>query len=142
MTMVRKRRSDAGHRRGLMRQRGFTLLELMVVVTIVAILAGIAYASYSQHVIKSRRAAAATCLQQGAQLMERHYTTSLTYVGANEPVACDGLGDFYDVGFDGDPTAKTFTLKAEPTSRQPDTKCGVLTLDQKGERGAEGDDCW
>ena len=41
--------------------RGFTLLELMIVVAIVAILSAIAYASYQNQIIKSRRPAATTC---------------------------------------------------------------------------------
>ena len=45
-------------------EKGFTLLELMIVVGIIAILASIAYSSYRNQVIKSRRAAAATCLQE------------------------------------------------------------------------------
>ena len=42
--------------------RGFTLIELMVTVGIVAILATLAYASYDSFVVRSRRAAAAACL--------------------------------------------------------------------------------
>lgn len=128
------------------RQAGFTLVELMIVVAILGILAGIAYASYAQSVIKSRRSAAAACLQERAQLMERYYTTKLTYVGASAPAACDGLSRFYTVQFNGTPTAKTFAITAVPSSLQNDSKCGTLSIDQKGGRGASGTDgangCW
>src|SRR3546814_661335 len=61
---------------------GFTLLELMITVAVVAILATIAYASYQDQIIKSRRAAGATCLQERAQFMERFYTTNLSYLSS------------------------------------------------------------
>ena len=85
--------SSRSRRVGLPRighSQGFTLIELMVVVAIVAILATIAVASYEYAVTKSRRSAAANCLQERAQFMERYYTTNLTYVGAPSPPAqCD-----------------------------------------------------
>src|SRR3546814_11828061 len=59
---------------------GFTLLELMITVAVVAILATIAYASYQDQIIKSRRAAGATCLQERAQFLARFYTTNLSYL--------------------------------------------------------------
>ncbi|MDW7601742.1 prepilin-type N-terminal cleavage/methylation domain-containing protein, partial [Stenotrophomonas maltophilia] len=54
--------------------RGFTLIELMIVVAVVAILAAIAYPSYSEHVRKSRRAQAKADLVEYAQLAERFHT--------------------------------------------------------------------
>ncbi|WP_425509296.1 type IV pilin protein [Xanthomonas euroxanthea] len=118
----------------------------MIVVAIVAILAAIATASYSQYVIKSRRAAAASCLLERAQLMERYYTTRLTYAGAPTPAACEGLANFYGIQFSANPTARAYVIQAVPTARQSDTKCGTLSVDQKGIRGASGTDgpskCW
>ncbi|MDR6840077.1 type IV pilin protein [Pseudoxanthomonas sacheonensis] len=128
---------------------GFSLLELMIVVAIVAILATVANASYREYVLKSRRAAAATCLQERAHFMERYYTTTLTYAGAPNPAQCGPeLNDFYTIAFNGTPAAKTFVLTASPTTRQNDPKCGTLSLNAQGARTASGTasstpaDCW
>lgn len=146
MSVCREMNSFGVGQRHFSAQKGFTLLELMIVVAIVAILAAIATASYSQYVVKSRRAAAASCLLERAQLMERYYTTRLTYVGAAAPAACEGLTNFYGVQFSGDPTARAYVIQAVPTTRQVDAKCGTLSIDQRGTRGATGTDgpskCW
>ncbi len=128
---------------------GFTLLELMIVVSIVAILAGIAYASYRDQIVKSRRAAATTCLQERAQFMERYYTTNLTYTGAPAPASCGAdLAPFYNVAFSGTPDAKTYLIQAAPTASQPDSKCATLGINAQGIRTASGtysatpEQCW
>ncbi|KAF1709461.1 pilus assembly protein PilE [Pseudoxanthomonas kalamensis DSM 18571] len=131
-------------------QFGFTLIELMIVVAIVAILATIANASYQHFVIKSRRAAATTCLQERAQFMERYYTTHLTYNDPNAPptlAQCgQDLNSFYTIAFNGAPGAKTYSITATPTSSQPDSKCGTLSINAQGARGQTGTgtqaDCW
>lgn len=128
---------------------GFSLIELMIVVGVIAILAAIAYPNYREYVINSRRAAAAACLQEKAQLMERYYTTNLTYLGAAAPGGCDPeINDFYTFSFSGTPTARAFTLQAAPVSgRQDDPKCGTLTIDAQGTRTEAGTasnatECW
>ena len=127
---------------------GFTLLELMIVVAILAILASIAYASYRDQVVKSRRAAATTCLQERAQFMERYYTTNLTYAAAPAPAQCGAdLNPFYAIAFTGTPGAKTYVITATPQAGQmADTRCGNLSINAQGVRTESGtgtvDECW
>ncbi|MBS7458010.1 type IV pilin protein [Coralloluteibacterium stylophorae] len=126
---------------------GFTLIEVMITVAIVAILATIATVSYQGAVIKTRRSAAAACLEERAQALERHYTINMTYVGAPMDPSCGAdLEAFYTVGFVGAPAARRFTIAATPRGAQArDTTCGILRLDSTGARsaslGSEAE-CW
>ena len=134
------------------RQRGFTLIELMVTVGIISILATIAYTSYSSFIVKSRRAAAASCLQERAHFLERFYATNLSYLdpatGAAPAIAqcAPEVANFYQVGYAAASTARTFQLRAVPQANQQDPQCGTLTLNSAGQRGESGtrtvDDCW
>jgi prepilin-type N-terminal cleavage/methylation domain len=115
---------------------GFTLVELMVTVAIVAILATIAYPSYQGHLVKTRRATAAACLTELSAFMERYYTTHMTYEDADLPdTQCQNdLAGFYTFALDGDPTAGAYSLTAtaEGVQASKDTKCGDLSVDQAG----------
>lgn len=62
------------------RERGFTLIELMIVVAVVAILAGIAYPSYTSSVLKGKRAQARTALVDLLQQQERYMTQRNCYL--------------------------------------------------------------
>lgn len=130
-------------------ERGFTLIELMVVVVVIAILASIAYPSYSRFVVKSRRATAAGCLMERAQEMERYYSTNLTYVGAPNPAACQDVSSFYALSFNGAVAARSYSLRAVPQGAQAtkDAECGTLLVNEKGERtingsGSDAMACW
>ncbi|THF65890.1 prepilin-type N-terminal cleavage/methylation domain-containing protein [Pseudothauera nasutitermitis] len=132
------------------RSRGFTLIEVMIVVVIVGILASIAYPSYQQHVLKTRRALATGCLLELSQFMERYYTTNMSYAGAALPnTSCRGdLGNFYTFQFAANqPTATTYLINAVPQgAQQRDTLCGTLGLNHTGTRteGGTGSvaECW
>ncbi|TXH69559.1 MAG: type IV pilin protein [Thiothrix sp.] len=131
--------------RKIAQQQGFTLIELMVVVAIVGILAAIAYPSYMDSVMKSRRGAAKACLSEYAHFMERFYTTNLAYdkntAGVNLAVptlACTTEGrinQYYTFAIS-NLTRSTFTATATPIGSQlsADTKCGTLSLTHDGQR--------
>lgn len=127
------------------RAAGFTLVELMVVVLVVAMLSAIAIPGYRSHVVKTQRAAAQACLAQYAMLMERYYTTYLTYDDIDEdppgPPGCADEGNMplnYTFGLD-DLSATTFTAQAVPTETfaARDKQCGTLSLDQAGAHPGE-----
>lgn len=126
---------------------GVTLIELLVAVAIVGILAGIAYPSYQRYVARTHRNAAAACLSQYAQFMERFYTTNLTYLDAEPVMGCqteNSMNRHYTfavtVGADG----RSFVARATPVGAQAtlDATCGVLSLDQAGGRSPANNACW
>lgn len=122
---------------------GFTLIELMIVIMIVGILAAIAYPSYQNYVLKTRRTDAAGNLLELGQYLERYFTENGKYnedrAGNDVVLPFDkspkeGTATFYDLDFTaGEPTATTYELSAAPVGSQAeDTTCGTLTLDHTG----------
>ncbi|MCL1826189.1 MAG: type IV pilin protein [Betaproteobacteria bacterium] len=129
-------------------QKGFTLLELVIVVAIVAILATIAIPSYQSYMIKTRRAAAATCLLEISQSMERFHTVNMTYMGYTLPAlqCSNDLAGHYIFTLS-DQAARAYLLSATPQGAQASkdpASCGTLTIDQAGQKGAAADvsACW
>ena len=119
--------------------RGFTLIELMIAVVIVAILAAVALPSYQNSVRKSRRPDAKTALLDLAAREERYYTVNNTYtdVAANLGFAAFPL----NLGTGAKPdyslsvsafTATTFSLQATALNDQVNDTCGSYTLDNLG----------
>jgi type IV pilus assembly protein PilE len=148
------------------RNRGFTLIEVMITVAIVAMLAAIALPSYNEYVRRGHRAEAKNTLQAIAQRLEQNYTLSGSYAltqGAvainNASIAAWGMdstpttgGIRYNMTFGaGEPTTTTFVLQATPAGSQVGDTCGVLMMDHRNLKGAGGvlnnrvqltRDCW
>jgi len=145
---------------------GFTLIELMIALAVIAILAAIAYPSYQDSVRKSRRADAKSVLLNAAQWMERFYTENNRYhqdragtavalpVGLTQ-APIEGVTKYYNISLTdcagaAQVTANSFTLRAAPIAGSPQVndRCGALTLTSTGVRGVcvaappTVDECW
>lgn len=134
--------------------RGFTLIELMITVAVIAILAAVGYPSYLDYLRKGRRADAQSFMhevaakQQHFLIDRRAFSDSIT----NAPGA-GGLGltipanvsDHYTVTLatDNAVAPPTFTVTATPAGSQAYEKCGTLTVNQAGVKTASGSGtCW
>lgn len=132
--------------------RGFSLMELMIVVGIAGILAAVAMPAYQDYVERTRRGDAQAALMALASAMERYYVDNHTFVGADPAVLysakspVDGERVFYSLAVV-NATRRGFTLSATPKNAQAQDKCGELTLTRSGVRGVVGaeaslEDCW
>ena len=130
-----------------MKVRGFTLIELMIVVVVIAILAAIAYPSYQNQVQKTRRADAHTALLGAAQTLERCFTRTNSYVGCDSLVPSTSPDGFYDIEVEVDAASPT-RFEVTATARSPQTgdvpSCQTMTIDHRGQRkpDPDGDRCW
>ena len=151
--------------------RGFTLIEVMITVAIVAILASIALPSYQEHVRKAKRAEAQSILLEAAQYMQRYYSGNDRYTATQGSVTTEAvqtLGDDsllpaplrqspktgggsanYTIAVLARDVPPTFTLKATRAGTMTGDKCGTLTLTGQGVRGLQDQntglttaDCW
>ena len=136
------------------KQRGFTLVEIMIVVAIVAILSSIALPSYSEYVRRSQRLAARAIMLEAANWMERRFSVHHNYLGSDNqlPVLPDGLNRSPQSGpakyaislMTGQTHATAYQLQASPLVAD---RCGTFTLDHTGARGLIGNtaslaECW
>ena len=129
------------------KRAGFTLVELIIVVAIIGILAAIAYPSYTQHVIRSKRADGMAALMNAAQAMERFRVANYSYQLPNDlsdvyavQVPTDGAGAAY-YNLSVVTAANSYTLTATPTGSlagQDDP----LTLSNTGAKTWGAKACW
>ena len=126
------------------RIKGFTLIELMIVVLIVAVIAAVAVPAYGEYVIRANRADAADQItavmfqQERFQTRNRIYTTDLTdlgYAAANALPTEQGLYTVSASNCDGEANANNCVLiTATPTNPGPQVNDGFLSLDSRGNR--------
>ena len=145
-TQVSRRGARPDSLRRRRRAPGFTILELVVALAIVALLLALALPGYQRYQQRAERAEAVRQLLAAAACQERLRADT----GYFDTTRClDSMaGGAYALRFE--PAAQTtslsFTVIAEPTSAGQAGDCGSLSLDQAGTRGIGGDgrvgDCW
>jgi type IV pilus assembly protein PilE len=148
----------------IVEQKGFTLIEIMVAVVIVAILASFAYPSYLESVRKAKRAEARAALMQLMQQQERYYSQNNRYIAFSSESAGENEKKFswysgstpstsaYEIegrACENGIIENCVALTARPGTAKvdrnySDTRCGELTLTSTGAKSATGSaaDCW
>lgn len=135
---------------GRRRQRGFTLIEVMITVVIVAILASVAYPSYLEYVARGHRTQLKAQMQAAQQWMERRYSERYFYgneAGADTaPTAFDdqlfvtspskGEGDArYNLSVAISDSGQSYVITAERAGTMSADRCGNPTVDNHGVKG-------
>ncbi|MBN8886567.1 MAG: prepilin-type N-terminal cleavage/methylation domain-containing protein [Rudaea sp.] len=136
-------------------KKGFTLIELMIVVAVIAILAAIAYPSYTRYVYRARRADGQDLLMRIAAAQERYYTNFNKYTADITGSAPGGLamnstsssGYYRVLPADVVASATGYTILARPQGAQTgDTACPTLSVDNALNKAPAGltanGSCW
>jgi len=137
-----------------LKQTGFTLIELMIVVAIVAILASVAFPAYREQVQKSNRADCEATILSEANSLERYYSMNNGYAGAAlgggatcpANAAANGATTRYNLALVVGANGLTYTITATPTAAQSGDGCTNLTYTNTGVKGVSGTKsvayCW
>lgn len=128
-------------------KNGFSLIEIMITLTIIGILLVIALPTYSQHIAHANRMTAEVALTKVAAALEQQFITTQSYknINLNELSITPPKQYQLEITSTSD---STFTLTAKPLSEQAknDKSCGTLTLNSNGEKGITGsstvEECW
>ncbi len=137
---------------------GFTLMEMMITVAILALVAAFAIPSYLGQITKSRRTDAKVTLAETAQKLERCFSEANTYQYASDSLAqlcpqssdLNNLSDYYNFTVSVTNSGTNYTLKATAKGQQlaRDVKCKTLTLNKLNEKkstnssNTESTKCW
>lgn len=133
--------------------RGFTLLEMLIAVSVLTILAAIALPTYTAFIQRSNRSEAQAYLMDVAARQERFFTQNSSYVTGNADISRLGVLSTSSTGLyqlsvtAGAATDGGFLLTATAAGKQAgDTVCSTFTLNALGVKGSTGSgatsDCW
>jgi len=134
-------------------QRGFTLIEIMIVVVILGIIASIALPNYQEYVRKGNRTEAKSALLEAAQALERYYSVNGTYLSGSALASVyktsvpPGGTALYTIAVVGTPTADTYTLQASRAGTMGGDPCGNYRISHTGVKTLDGAskslaECW
>ena len=128
---------------------GFTLVELIIAMLVIAILASIAYPTYLGYTTRSNRTDATRPMMQLSEALQRCYSQAFTFVGcATAPVGATNSPNGYYTITVATPSATTFLITATPLAGTAlnDTQCTNFTLTSASVQGATGTagatKCW
>jgi len=127
--------------------KGFTLIELMIVVAIIGILASIAYPSYQDYVLRAKRGDAKVVILSVQLAQEKWRANNITYGTTANIGITVSPDDYYTVAISSN-TGTNYTITATPKSPHVDANCGNLVLtvvggvETKSASAGTADNCW